>query len=162
QTLCRRLDQLPLALELAAARTIVLSPEQLLERLSQRLDLLRGGRDVDPRQQTLRTTISWSYELLSEEERTLFAQLAVFVGGCTLEAAEHVCGAELETLASLLDKSLVRRRDDRFVMLETIRDFALECLAARADAGSILLRHAEWQAALAGRAAEQLGGAEQA
>ena len=89
--LCRRLDSLPLAVELAAARTKALSPKQILERLSQRLDLLKGGRDADPRQQTLRATIEWSYDLLSEEEQRLFRALSVFAGGCTLEAAEEVC-----------------------------------------------------------------------
>ena len=104
--LCRRLDDLPLALELAAARTRVLTPEQILERLSQRLDLLKGGRDADPRQQTLRATIEWSYDLLSREEQQLFARLSVFAGGCTLEAAEEVCDADLDTLQSLVEKSL--------------------------------------------------------
>ena len=109
--LCERLDNLPLALELAAARTVVFSPEQLLERLGQRLDLLRGGRDADPRQQTLRATIEWSYELLGADERQLFRGLSVFAGGCTYEAAEAVCAADPDTLQSLLDKSLIRRRD---------------------------------------------------
>ena len=104
--LCRRLDSLPLAVELAAARTSALTPMQILERLSQRLDLLKGGRDADPRQQTLRTTIEWSYDLLSEEEQQLFARLSVFVGGCTLGAAEEVADADLDTLQSLVEKSL--------------------------------------------------------
>jgi predicted ATPase len=82
--LCRRLDNLPLAVELAAARTRALSPAQILERLSQRLDLFKGSRDADPRQQTLRATIAWSYELLSREEQQLFRRLSVFAGGCTL------------------------------------------------------------------------------
>ena len=106
--LCRRLDSLPLAVELAAARTKALSPKQILERLSQRLDLLKGGRDADPRQQTLRATIDWSYDLLSEEEQRLFARLSVFAGGCTLDAAEDVCDADLDTLQSLVEKSLLR------------------------------------------------------
>ena len=97
--LCRRLDNMPLALELAAARAKALSPEQILERLSQRLDLFTGGRDSDPRQQTLRATIEWSYELLSEDERALFARLAAFPGGCTLEAAESVCDARARRAA---------------------------------------------------------------
>ena len=97
--LCRRLDNLPLAVELAAARTNALTPAQILERLSQRLDLLKGGRDADARQQTLRATIEWSYELLSPEEQQLFARLSVFAGGCTLEAAEEVADADLDTLA---------------------------------------------------------------
>src|SRR5213593_4463932 len=109
--LCARLENLPLALELAAARVRVLSPEQLVERLSQRLDLLKAGRGVDPRQQTLRATIEWSHELLDEDEQRLFARLAVFVGGCTLETAEAVCDADLDTVQSLVDKSLVRVRE---------------------------------------------------
>src|SRR5207244_1792437 len=109
--LCRRLDDLPLALELAAARTVVFSPEQLLERLAERLDLFKGGRDADPRQQTLRAAIDWSYDLLTSEERRVFRVLSVFTGGCTLEAAEEVVDTDPETLQSLLDKSLLRRRD---------------------------------------------------
>src|SRR5581483_7653815 len=112
--LCRRLDNLPLALELAAARTAVLSPAQILERLSQRLDLLKGGRDADPRQQTLRATIAWSYDLLSGPEQLLFARLAVFAGGCTLGAAEALCDAGLDELQSLVEKSLVRHGEERF------------------------------------------------
>jgi Adenylate and Guanylate cyclase catalytic domain len=104
--LCRRLDALPLAVELAAARTKALSPAQILERLSQRLDLLKGGRDADRRQQTLRATIDWSYDLLSPEEQHLFARLSVFAGGCTIEAAEDVAEADVDTLLSLVEKSL--------------------------------------------------------
>jgi predicted ATPase len=127
--LCARLDDLPLALELAAARTSLLSTEQLLERLGDRLDLLRGGRDAETRQQTLRATIEWSYELLEHEEQRLLAALSVFRGGWTLEAAEQVAGADLELMQSLLDKSLVRRWESgRFGMLETIREFAAEQL----------------------------------
>jgi predicted ATPase len=128
--LCERLDNLPLALELAAARTSLLSTEQLLERLGDRLDLLRGGRDAETRQQTLRATIEWSYELLEPEERELLAALSVFRGGWTLEAAEQVADADLELMQSLLDKSLVRRWESgRFGMLETIREFAAEQLS---------------------------------
>ena len=128
--LCERLDDLPLALELAAARTSLLSAEQLLERLGGRLDLLRGGRDAETRQQTLRDTIEWSYELLDPEERSLLAALTVFRGGWTLEAAEQVAEADLELLQSLVDKSLVRRWETgRFGMLETIREFAAEQLS---------------------------------
>ena len=142
--LCARLENLPLALELAAARARVLSPEQLLERLSQRLDLLKAGRGVDPRQQTLRATIEWSHELLSEEEQRLFARLAVFVGGCTLESAEAVCEAELDTLESLVDKSLVRVREgDRFWMLETVREYAAERLGDSGEAEMVQRLHAE-------------------
>jgi predicted ATPase/class 3 adenylate cyclase len=142
--LCARLEQLPLALELAAARVRVLSPRQLLDRLGQRLDLLKAGRGVDPRQQTLRATIEWSHELLDEEERSLFARLAVFRGGSTLDAAERVCDAQLDVLESLVDKSLVRVRDrERFWMLETIREFALERLEAGGEAEALRERHAE-------------------
>jgi len=142
--LCARLENLPLALELAAARVRVLSPEQLVERLSQRLDLLRAGRGVDPRQQTLRATIGWSYELLNEDEQRLFARLAVFAGGCTLESAEAVCDADLDTLASLVDKSLVRVREvGRFWMLETIREYAAERLEDAGEAEMLRRSHAE-------------------
>jgi predicted ATPase/class 3 adenylate cyclase len=126
--LCRRLDNLPLAVELAAARAKALSPAQLLERLSQRLDLLKGGRDADPRQQTLRATIAWSYELLSAEEQRLFGRLTVFAGGCTLGAAEEVVDADLDTLQSLVEKSLLRFSNERYWMLETIREYSAECL----------------------------------
>ena len=130
--LCARLDDLPLALELAAARTPLLSTVQLLERLGDRLDLLRGGRDAETRQQTLRATIEWSYGLLEPEERRLLAALSVFRGGWTLEAAEQVCEADLELMQSLADKSLVRRWEPgRFGMLETIREFAAEQLSDR-------------------------------
>jgi predicted ATPase/class 3 adenylate cyclase len=141
--LCQALDDLPLAIELAAARTSVLSPAQILERLSQRLDLLKGGRDADPRQRTLRSTIEWSHDLLDEGEQRLFARLAVFVGGCTLETAEQVADADLDTLQSLVEKSLVRHTDDRFWMYETIREFALERLEEGGEADELGRRHAE-------------------
>src|SRR5439155_8296677 len=139
--LCSRLDELPLALELAAARTSVLSPAQILERLSTRLDMLKGGRDADPRQQTLRSTIEWSHELLDPDEKKLFARLSVFRGGCTLGAAEDVAGADLDTLQSLVDKSLVRHTNERFWMLETIRGYAIERLAESGSARELRLRH---------------------
>ena len=139
--LCARLDDLPLAVELAAARANALSPAQILERLSQRLDLLRGGRDSEARQQTLRATIEWSHDLLSVEEQRLFARLAVFAGGCTLEAAETVCGANVNLLQALVDKSLLRHSVERFWMLETIREFALERLEESGDAGDLRDRH---------------------
>ncbi len=142
--LCRRLDDLPLAVELAAARTSVLSPAQILERLAQRLDLLKGGRDAEARQQTLRATIEWSYELLTDEEQRLFARLAVFAGGCTLEAAEEVAEADLDTLQSLVDKSLVRFTNERFWMLETIREYAAEQLDRSGEAEQSRRRHAEY------------------
>jgi predicted ATPase/class 3 adenylate cyclase len=141
--LCGALDNLPLAIELAAGRTSVLTPIQILERLSGRLDLLKGGRDADPRQQTLRATIEWSFELLTPDEQRLFARLASFTGGCTLVAAEQVAGADLDTLQSLVDKSLVRRTADRFWMLETIGEFAAERLAASGESDDLRRRHAE-------------------
>ena len=147
--LCRRLDNLPLAVELAAARTSVLSPAQILGRLGQRLDLLKGGRDAEARQQTLRATIEWSYELLSKEEQQLFARLAVFAGGCTLDAAEQVVEADLDTLQSLVDKSLLRHTSERFWMLETIREFAAERLEESVEAQELRRRHADYFLALA-------------
>jgi predicted ATPase len=147
--LCRRLDNLPLAVELAASRTSVLSPAQILERLSQRLDLLRGGRGADPRQATLRATIEWSYELLTPVEQRLFARLAVFAGGCSLGSAEEVADAGLDTLQSLVDKSLLRHTDERFWMLETIREYAVERLEDSGAAEEMQRRHAEHFLALA-------------
>ncbi len=132
-TLCERLDRLPLALELAAARTKLLTPDALLERLGSGLTFSEAPRDSDPRHATLRTTIAWSYDLLSPDEQRLLARLSVFAAGCTLDSAEAVCDADLETLGSLLDKSLLRRRTgalarERFWLLETIREFAWERL----------------------------------
>jgi predicted ATPase len=140
--LCRRVDNLPLAVELAAARAKALSPAQILERISQRLDLLKGGRDADPRQQTLRTTIEWSYDLLSEDEQQLFRRLSVFSGGCTLDAADAVCEAEVDTLQSLVEKSLVRVSSERYWMLETIRHFALERLDESDEGDAMRALHA--------------------
>jgi predicted ATPase len=148
EELCRRLDNLPLALELAAARARVLTPEQILERLAQRLDLLRGGRDVDPRQATLRATIEWSHDLLDEHEQQLFRRLAVFAGGCTLDAAEDIADAELDTLQALVEKSLVRSTGGRYWMLETVHDYAMERLAEAGGHDEVARRHAEWYAAL--------------
>jgi predicted ATPase/class 3 adenylate cyclase len=142
--ICARLDGLPLAIELAAARVKVLSPQALLERLDQRLPLLAGGsRDAPERQRTLRATIEWSHELLSADEQRLFARLAVFRGGWTLEAAEAVADADLDTLQSLVDKSLVRVRPEsgRFWMLETIREYAVERLEASSEADELRERH---------------------
>jgi predicted ATPase len=156
--LCRRLDELPLPLELAAARTRVLTPAQILGRLGQRLDLLKGGRDADPRQQTLRATIEWSHDLLTEDEKQLFARLGVFAGGCTLDAAEVVCDADLDILQSLADKSLLRHTGERFWMLETIREFAVERLQSLPEAGQIFERHARWFLALAKSADRELRG----
>jgi predicted ATPase/class 3 adenylate cyclase len=150
--ICSRLDNLPLALELAAARTQMFSPDELLEHLGRGLDL-RGGRDADPRQQTLRATIGWSYDLLTADEQQLFRRLALFAGGCTYEAAEGICGADADTLQSLIDKSLVRRREAagraRYWMLETIREFASEQLEASGELDALRLRHAEFFVAFA-------------
>ena len=159
--LCRRLDNLPLALELAAARTTVLSPQQILERISQRLDLLKGRRDVEARQLTLRAAIEWSHELLTEHEQRLFADLTVFAGGCTLEAAENVVRADVDTLQSLVDKSLVRRTGERFWMLETIREFGLERLEATGSGAELRQRLAEWMLQLAQEAKPHLVASDQ-
>jgi predicted ATPase len=147
--ICARLDNLPLAIELAAAQVKILSPAALLDRLDRRLPVLAGGlRDVPERQRTLRSTIEWSYELLNEPERLLFGRVAVFAGGFTFDAAEDVCAADLETLSSLVDKSLVRRSEDRFWMLETIREFAAERLAESGEADALARRHIEYFLAL--------------
>jgi len=153
--LCIRLDNLPLAVELAAARSKALSPAQILDRLSQRLDLLQGGRDADPRQQTLRATIEWSYDLLSSEEGQLFAQLSVFAGGCTLEAAEEVTGADLDTLQALVEKSLLRFSNDRYWMLETVREFAGERLDLQ-EADALRRQHRAYIVARAEASAQDL------
>jgi predicted ATPase len=148
--ICRRLDSLPLAIELAAARVKVLPPGELLGRLDRRLPMLTASRrDLPERQQTLRATIEWSYDLCAAEEQKLFARLAVFSGGFTLDAAETVCDADLDTLASLLDKSLIRREVERYSLLETIREFALEQLDASDEAELIRGRHAEYMTELA-------------
>lgn len=149
--LCRVLDNLPLALELAAARVRVLSPKQILERLSKRLDLPQGGRDADPRQQTLRATIEWSYDLLRSEERQHFARLAVFGGGCTLDTAEVVVGADVDMLQSLVEKSLLRHTGGRFWMLETIREYGIERLEQSREAERLRRRHALYFRTLAER-----------
>jgi len=157
--ICSRLDDLPLALELAAARVKALSSAQILERLEQRLPLLTGGaRDLPERQRTLRGAIAWSYELLHEAEQRLFARLAVFRGGCTLEAAEEVAEADLDTLQSLVDKSLLRHSDERFWMLETIREYAAERLEELGEGDELRHRHADRFLALAEQAAPHLVG----
>jgi predicted ATPase len=147
--LCGRLDDLPLAIELAAARTRVLTPLQILSRMEERLDLLKGGRDADPRHATLRATIDWSHSLLTPAEQRLFSRFAVFAGGCTLEAAELVAGGDLDTLQSLVEKSLVRHTADRFWMLEMIREYAAERLVVSGEAEMLKRRHAESVLALA-------------
>jgi predicted ATPase len=161
--LCSRLDDLPLAVELAAARTRALSLAQILERLSQRLDLLQGGRDAEARQTTLRATIEWSYDLLADQEKSLFAQLAVFRGGCTLDAAEEIVGASLDAMQSLVEKSLLRHAEERFWMLETIREYATERLEHQGrDGESLRQRHADYFLGLADEAEPHLTGTQQA
>jgi predicted ATPase/class 3 adenylate cyclase len=143
ETICRRLDGLPLALELAAARLRILSPEALLERLDHALDLLvSGSRDSAERQQTLRATIDWSHSLLEDREQSVFRRLAVFAGGCTLEDAEAVSDAGLDELESLVDKALVKA-NGRLLMLETIREFARERLGDAGETDEVAYRHAQ-------------------
>ncbi len=142
--LCRRLDRLPLAIELAAARAKALAPEQLLERLGRRLDLLQGGRDIEPRQQTLRATVAWSYDLLEAPVQELFARVAVFADGFTLEAAEEICDADIDDLVSLVDRSLVNRSGKRYWLYETIRECAAERLAACGLEPELRARAAAW------------------
>lgn len=156
---CARLDGFPLAIELAAARVKLLPPVALLKRLDRALPLLSGGaRDLDERQQTMRNTLAWSYNLLHFEERALFRRLAVFVGGCTLEAAEAVCatpeGAEplefdvVDGLSALIDQSLLQQTEEegesRFTMLHVVREFALELLEASGEAEAVKRAHAAY------------------
>jgi predicted ATPase/class 3 adenylate cyclase len=151
--ICARLDRLPLAIELAAARAKVLPPDALLARLEQRLPLLVSrARDVPERQRTLHSTIAWSYELLSSEEQQLFRWVAVLRGGATLEGIEAVTGGSSELVESLVDKSLLRLRRGRFVMLETIREFARNELEASGEDADLRRRHAEHFAAVAASA----------
>jgi predicted ATPase len=146
---CARLDSLPLAIELAAARAKTLTAEELRARLQQRLPLLsKGRRDAPERQRTLRATIDWSYELLAPDERLAFARIAVFAGGWTLAAAETICEIDVDAIESLVDKSLVRHADGRYSMLETIREYAAERLDELENAEQIRRRHAEWIVAL--------------
>jgi predicted ATPase/class 3 adenylate cyclase len=154
EEICRRVDGLPLAVELAAARTKLLAPERLLERLDSALTLLTvGARDAPERQRTLRATIEWSYELLDPPARELFARLSVFSGTFPLDAAEEVCGAELDDLGTLVDYSLVKPiGDDRFFILETIRQYALEKLRERSEEDELRRRHAEFFSELAEQA----------
>ena len=172
--ICVHLDGLPLAIELAAARSKLLPPQALLKRLSHRLEVLTGGvQDLPARQQTLRNTLQWSYDLLTQEEQRLFRWLSIFVGGCTLEAAEAVCqaGSEqvsvLEGVASLLDKSLVQQTEregeaPRLVLLETLREFGLECLERQGEMEAARRAHAHYYLALAEQAEPELEGPNQA
>jgi len=181
--ICIRLDGLPLALELAAARSKLLSPQALLGRLTHRLAVLTGGRqDAPTRQQTLRDTISWSYDLLNVEEQRCFRLLAIFVGGCTLEAAEAVCSVPIyrgltageadrslpaiDLVASLLDKSLLQQSDrvgdePRLLMLETIREYALEMLADSGELEATEETRAMYYLTLAERGDPELFGQQQ-
>jgi predicted ATPase len=158
EEICRRLDCLPLAIELAAARMKVLEPEELLGRLERRLPLLVGGpRDLPERHRTLRATIDWSYALLSPEEQQLLARLSVFVRGSTLAAAEEVCVADIDALQSLVDKSFVEREGKRLRMLDTIREFALELLEGSGEADEFWRRHADYALRLAAEFDERPG-----
>jgi len=189
--ICARLDGLPLAIELAAARSKIFTPPALFSRLERRLSLLTGGaRDLPARQQTLRDTIDWSYQLLTAAEQTVFQRLAVFVGGCTLEAAEAVCGSQevrievrgwkiaapssilhppssiLDALASLVDQSLLKQAEGlggepRFTMLETIREYALERLGVSGMAAALRRQHAVYYLELAEAAEPELTGPKQ-
>jgi predicted ATPase len=172
--ICALLDGLPLAIKLAAARIKLLPPQAMLKRLGQRSEVLVGGaRDAPGRHKTLRGTLQWSYELLSEPEQRLFRQLGVFAGGCTLEAAQAVSnvsegqeGELLEGLGALIDKSLLRGEEGiggepRFWMLETIREYAAEQLAASGDDEQGRARHAAFFAALGVRAESGLHGPEE-
>jgi predicted ATPase len=159
--ICRRLDGLPLAIELAAARCRMLDPGHLLGRLEQALPVLTGGhRDAPERQRTLRATIDWSYDLLEPTEQELLARLSIFAGGWTLAAAEDVCDASLDSLESLHEKSLVRTRGERFFLLETIREYAAERLAERPES-NVAGRHANYYAALAAEIGPQVQSARQ-
>lgn len=180
--ICRRLDGLPLAIELAAARLKMMSPPAILARLANQLQILTGGaRDLPARQQTMRGAICWSYELLDEGEKLLFERLSVFSGGFTLEAAEFVGEDEteemndperigvLDKIASLIDKSLLTTREQpngemRFQMLEAVGEFARECLSLRgaAEVEAVRAKHAEYFLALAERAEPEFLGARQA
>ena len=162
--ICRRLDGLPLAIELAAARTRILSPEVLLARLDNRLPLLTSGRrDLPARQRTLRATLTWSYDLLSEGEQSLFRRLAVFVDGWTLQAAEAICAVDagerlslLDRLEALVSQSQVQADGQRFQMLETIREFALEQLAQSGECSCLNERHAAFFLTMADEAVHHL------
>ena len=171
--ICARLDGLPLAIELAAARVRVLPPQKMLQRLDDRLKLLRSGaRDLPTRQQTLRGTIDWSHDLLNEEEKALFARLSVFAGGRTLEAIEEICDPEgnldgLEGIESLVEKSLLRQEEGsggapRFVMLETVHEYAREKLQESGEAEEVKKRHADFFLALAEEGESGLRGPEAA
>jgi predicted ATPase len=175
--ICLRLDGLPLAIELAAARVKLLSPQALLARLNQRMQILTSGpRDAPMRQQSLRNTIAWSYDLLTVEEQRLFRRLSVFVGGCTLESVEGVCASldgnegatsVLDSVASLINKSLLQRtrqeeHEPLLLMLETIREYGLETLEALGELEITRQAHAAYFLALAEEAQAEISGPQQA
>ncbi len=167
--ICRSLDGLPLAIELAAARVVLFPPAALLARLDERLKVLTGGaRDRPARHQTLRATLDWSYDLLTEPHRKLFARLAVFAGGWTLDAAETVCDGDLDVLdglASLIDKSLIKREgteeEPRFALLKTMREYALEKLQGAGEERDLRGHQLAWSLAFAERAEPELRGPDQ-
>jgi ATP/maltotriose-dependent transcriptional regulator MalT len=172
--ICARLDGLPLAIELAAARVKVLTPEKMLERLSDRLKFLTGGaRDLPERQRTLRATMEWSHALLEEGEKLLFARLSVFAGGRTLEAIEAICDAEddlpvdvLDAVESLVDKGLLREEvtggEPRYYMLETVHEYAREKLEESGEAEELRMLHAQYFLSLAEEAEPGVEGVQQA
>jgi predicted ATPase/DNA-binding CsgD family transcriptional regulator len=173
-SICRHLEGLPLAIELAAARIKLLPPQALLKRLAQRLQVLTGGAQNAPlRHQTLRNTIAWSYNLLKPTEQQLFRRLSIFVGGCTLEAIEVICGTSsvgtaqiLDEVASLIDKSILQQieqkgEEPRIIMLETIREYGLECLNVSEEEEIVQQKHAAYYLALAEKADSELGGPRQ-
>jgi predicted ATPase len=167
---CIRLDGLPLALELAAARIRLLSPQALLARLERRLDVLTGGRNLPARQQTLRATIAWSYQLLAAQEQRLFRWLAVFAGGCTLSAVEAIAQAAgldastiLDGVSALLENHLLRQVEQpdgepRLLLLETIREYGLECLESCGEMEAARGAYVAYYLALAEEAEPQLCG----
>lgn len=172
--ICQQLDGLPLAIELAAARVRLLPPSAMLARLGSQLKFLTGGaQDLPKRQQTMRTTLAWSYDLLTEAEKVLFRRLALFAGGCTLEAVETICNADgalaedtLESLAALIDKSLLQQQISptgavRFVSLRVIREFALEELRQHGEVEAIQQQHAAYFLQLAETAEIELNGSKQ-
>ncbi len=172
--ICRKLDGLPLAIELAAARVPLLPPEAILSRLEGRLELLtHGARDLPERQQSMRGAIAWSHDLLSEDERVLFRRLSLFIGGCSLRSIHEVCleseaseSALLNTIGALVDQSLLLRGpapggEPRYALLETIREFGLECLSASGELEAVQRRHARFFMNLAEAAEKELLGSRQ-
>ncbi|HVE92582.1 MAG TPA: adenylate/guanylate cyclase domain-containing protein [Actinomycetota bacterium] len=162
EEICERLDRLPLALELAATRVKLMTPEQILGRLERRLDFLAGaGRDRSQRQLTMRAAIGWSYELLDPEEQRCFRALGAFPSTFDVDAAEAVCTADLEAIASLVDKSLLQQTEPgRFSLLATTRDYALEQLDSAGEAAEVSRRHSEWFLGLVQTASRSLGSSE--